>query len=122
MYAGIVGLLSLTASEEPAASSSLIARAFDFAIVFGMLSGAHWALAAARRLFAPEARSLLVVKAFCLALVALAIGLALTGGRWGPMVGELGAPGLVLIVAWLILTQAVSKALEARRPRSVDAT
>lgn len=120
LYFVVVGLLSLaTGSVQEPGTPSLSSRSIEFGIVFGLLSGAHWTLGAARRL-APDA--LPVAKVIGVAMAALAIGLALTGARWGSMFGGLGGRGLVLVVAWLALTHVISKALERTPSRTSAGT
>ena len=120
LYFAVVGLLSLaTDSAQEPGTQSLSSRSIQFGIVFGLLSGAHWTLGAVRRL-APDVVP--VSKAVGVAMAALAIGLALTGARWDSMFGGLGGSGLVLVVAWLTLTHAVSKALERNPSRTSAGT
>jgi hypothetical protein len=115
LFASIIGVSSLLTSG-PSEVPSLWQRALLFGMTFGLLSAAHWGLGGSRRQVGEDRTAMLVVKVLAVALAAVGIGLAFTGGRWAQMFGGIAGAGVVLVVAWMVLTQLVSKAVEKRAP------
>jgi hypothetical protein len=95
--------------------------AWTFGITFGLLSGAHWALALAARAIGGDRYAMRAVRIVLVGLAALAVILALTGERWSAMFTGMRGSGLVLAVAWLAMTHFLSKAIERRTPAEKSA-
>jgi hypothetical protein len=116
LYFVIVGFGSLLASNS-GGGPSLMMRATSFALTFGLLTAGHWSLGIARRRFADDRNAMLTVKVLTVALVAIGLALASTGGRWGEMIASLrGGIAFLLVIAWLVMTHYGSKALEKKVP------
>ncbi|MGH6925677.1 MAG: hypothetical protein ACRED5_18265, partial [Propylenella sp.] len=85
IYFVVLGVASLLGAADGSETPVLAWRAWTFGATFGLLSGAHWGLAAARRVLADEPQAMIPAKGLTVALVVLGIALAVTGGRWGAM-------------------------------------
>ena len=104
LYLVIVGFGALLGGDLGEAPS-LAMRALDFALTFGLLAAGHWSLGIARRRFGDDRSALLMVKILTVALVAIGLVLASTGGRWAEMIASLrGGIAFLLVVAWLVMT------------------
>jgi len=116
LYIVIVGLGAIIA-DGLAEGPLLTTRATSFALTFGFLTAGHWSLGIARLLFVDDRGAMLVAKILTVALVAVGLALAVTGGRWDQMVASLhGGVAFLLVVAWLVMTHYGSKALETKVP------
>ena len=118
LYAIVVGVSSIVTGGE---SPGLWWGAWFFATTFGLLSGAHWALACATTQLGESPRKMLLVKIAMVALVAIALALALTGERWSAMFDGLRGPAVLLIIIWIAMTHFVSRNLEKRTPARTPA-
>ncbi len=116
LYLLVVGLFALLdAAPASLETTGLWRGAWYFGTTFGLLPGAHWTLAAART-YIKGRHAMLLVKLLTIAMVALALALLFTGGRWQAMFGGLGGPVAILILLWMAMTHYGSKALEKRTP------
>ncbi len=116
LYFLVVGLFAWMGTGPASLEASGIWRlSWQFGMTFGLLPGAHWALAAARA-YAFERHAMLLVKGMAIAMVALTLALLLTGGRWDAMFGGLGGPIAILVLLWMAMTHYGSKALDKRTP------
>ena len=118
LYVIVIGAFSIVAAGELA---GLWRGAWSFATTFGLLSGAHWALACATTRLGESPRAMLLAKIAMVALVAIALVLALTGDRWSTMFDDLRGPAVLLIVIWIAMTHFVSRNLEKRTPARTPA-
>jgi hypothetical protein len=118
LYLVAVGLLLTPSSgADGAADASMASRALAFAVTFGLVTAAHWSFGLARRWVLRHTGTMMIVKAFTIAMVAFAFALILGGGRWQLIVGVGHGPALVvLIVLWLAMTHLAAGALDNRRP------
>jgi hypothetical protein len=116
LYLAIIGVGQMI-SGESAKAPSLMTQAWNFAVTFGFLTAGHWSLGIARRRFANDRGALLAAKILTIALVAIGIALAATGGRWQEMIASLhGGVVLLIVAAWLAMTHYGSKVLERQTP------
>jgi hypothetical protein len=118
LYLVVVGLLIMVSGAPDGSETAALSwRAGAFAMTFGLVTGAHWSFGLAQRWIRADRSTMLVVKALTVAMIALAIALVLTGGRWAMMFDIAYGPALVvLVVLWMAMTHVVAKIAEKGRP------
>jgi hypothetical protein len=116
LYGVVVGILSALFGG-PDTAASLPFRAGLFGVTFGLISGGHLGMAAARRTSGGE-RPSMPVKLALVGVVLLALVLVFTGDRWNTIIdGAGGGPMLVLVVAWIAFTHILERMIDHKGQR-----
>ena len=115
LYAIVTGLPALwSEAAETGEAPSLWRRTWLFGVTFGLLAGARLGLEGVYRSLGtqPSGASLLA-RGICVAVLAAAIWLLLTGNRWADIFDGISG-GILLIVGWMVMTHLLTKAISAQ--------